>query len=324
MVNAGPCGVLERHLPARTLAGMARNDNDTWDLATSVGATATMVAAGRARATAAEHPLIEDRFAEPLVRAVGIDFFTRWAAGELDSADVDIPGNAWGMQRMTDLLTVRTRHIDGFLADATATGLRQVVILASGLDARAYRLPWPPGTTVFEIDQPQVLEFKAATVAELGAELAADVRAVPIDLRDDWPAALRAAGFDVTRPTAWVAEGLLAFLPPEAQDRLLDHITALSAEDSRLIAEIFWNSPESVEIMKAATNKWREHGLDVALDDLGYPGDRSEVATYLEEHGWRTVRTLASQLLADNGLPPFEGPVELTNNYYCTALLRAA
>jgi methyltransferase (TIGR00027 family) len=324
MVNAGPCGVLERHLPARTLAGMARTDNDTWDLATSVGATATMVAAGRARATAAEHPLIEDRFAEPLVRAVGIDFFTRWAAGELDSADVDIPGNAWGMQRMTDLLTVRTRHIDGFLADATATGLRQVVILASGLDARAYRLPWPPGTTVFEIDQPQVLEFKAATVAELGAELAADVRAVPIDLRDDWPAALRAAGFDVTRPTAWVAEGLLAFLPPEAQDRLLDHITALSAEDSRLIAEIFWNSPESVEIMKAATNKWREHGLDVALDDLGYPGDRSEVATYLEEHGWRTVRTLASQLLADNGLPPFEGPVELTNNYYCTALLRAA
>jgi methyltransferase (TIGR00027 family) len=324
MVNAGPCGVLERHLPARTLAGMARTDNDTWDLATSVGATATMVAAGRARATAAEHPLIEDRFAEPLVRAVGIDFFTRWAAGELDSADVDIPGNAWGMQRMTDLLTVRTRHIDGFLADATAAGLRQVVILASGLDARAYRLPWPPGTTVFEIDQPQVLEFKAATVAELGAELAADVRAVPIDLRDDWPAALRAAGFDVTRPTAWVAEGLLAFLPPEAQDRLLDHITALSAEDSRLIAEIFWNSPESVEIMKAATNKWREHGLDVALDDLGYPGDRSEVATYLEEHGWRTVRTLASQLLADNGLPPFEGPVELTNNYYCTALLRAA
>jgi methyltransferase (TIGR00027 family) len=327
MVNAGPCGIVERHLPARTLAGMARTEDgvwDTWDLATSVGATATMVAAGRARATAAEHPLIEDRFAEPLVRAVGIDFFTRWAAGELDSADVDISGNAWGMQRMTDLLTVRTRHIDEFLADATAAGLRQVVILASGLDARAYRLPWPPGTTVFEIDQPQVLEFKAATVAELGAEPTADVRAVPIDLRDDWPAALRAAGFDVTRPTAWVAEGLLAFLPPEAQDRLLDHITALSAEDSRLIAEVFWNSPESVEIMKAATNKWREHGLDVALDDLGYPGDRSEVATYIEEHGWRTVRTLASQLLADNGLPPFEGPVELTNNYYCTALLRAA
>jgi methyltransferase (TIGR00027 family) len=303
---------------------MARSDNDTWDLATSVGATATMVAAGRARATAADHPLIKDRFAEPLVRAVGIDFFTRWAAGELDSADVDIPGNAWGMQRMTDLLTVRTRHIDEFLADATAAGVRQVVILASGLDARAYRLSWPAGTTVFEIDQPQVLEFKAATVAQLGAEPTAEVRAVPIDLREDWPAALRAAGFDVTRPTAWVAEGLLAFLPPEAQDRLLDNITAQSAQGSRLVAEVFWNSPESVEIMKAATNKWRERGLDVALDDLGYPGDRSEVVTYLEEHGWHTVRTLASQLLAEAGLPPFEGPVELTNNYYCTALLGAA
>lgn len=297
---------------------MARTDNDSWDLATSVGATATMVAAGRARATAAEHPLIEDRFAEPLVRAVGIDFFTRWATGELDSAEVDIPGHAWGMQQMTNLLTVRTAHIDEFLAAGTAAGIRQAVILASGLDARAYRLPSLAGTTVFEIDQPQVLEFKANTVGQLGAEPTADVRAVPIDLRDDWPAALRAAGFDAGLPTSWVAEGLLAFLPPEAQDRLLDNVTALSARGSRLIAEVFWNSPESVEVMKAATDKWREHGLDVALDDLGYPGDRSEVAAYLEGLGWRTTRTLARQLLEDNGLPPIEGHVDLTNNYYCS------
>jgi O-methyltransferase involved in polyketide biosynthesis len=86
---------------------MQRTENDTWDLATSVGATATMVAAGRARATKAA--LIEDRFAEPLVRAVGIDFFTRWATGELAAADVDVPGAPWGMQPMTNLLTARTR-----------------------------------------------------------------------------------------------------------------------------------------------------------------------------------------------------------------------
>jgi methyltransferase (TIGR00027 family) len=303
---------------------MARTDNDTWDLATSVGATATMVAAGRARATVAQHPLIEDRFAEPLVRAVGIAFFTRWATGELDSAEVDIPGHPWGMQQMTNLLTVRTAHIDDFLTAATAAGIRQAVILASGLDARAYRLPSLAATTVFEIDQPAVLEFKAATVAQLGAEPTADVRVVPIDLRDDWPAALRAAGFDATLPTAWVAEGLLAFLPPEAQDRLLDNVTALSAEGSRLIAEVFWNSPESLEVMKAATDKWREHGLDIALDDLGYPGDRSEVTAYLEGQGWRTTRTMARQLLTDNGLPPIEGNVDLSNNYYCTALLDTA
>ena len=126
---------------------MGRTDDDTWDLATSVGATATMVAAGRARAT--RSALIDDPFAEPLVRAVGVDFFTRWARGELDSADVDVPGAAWGMQRMTDMLAARTRYIDAFFAATAAAGVRQVVILAAGLDARGYRLPWAPGTTVF-------------------------------------------------------------------------------------------------------------------------------------------------------------------------------
>ena len=111
------------------------------------------------------------------------------------------------------------------------------MILASGLDARAYRLDWPTGTTVFEIDQPQVIELKTATLAGLGAEPTADLRAVPIDLRHDWPTALRHAGFDADQPTAWIAEGLLAFLPPEAQDRLLDNVTTLSAKGSRLAAE---------------------------------------------------------------------------------------
>ncbi|HEX5252590.1 MAG TPA: class I SAM-dependent methyltransferase, partial [Mycobacterium sp.] len=206
---------------------MARSDDDTWDLATSVGATATMVAAGRARATL--DGLIDDRFAEPLVRAVGVDFMTRWAAGDLASADVDEPDAAWGMQRMTDILAARTRYIDAFFAEAGAAGIGQVVILASGLDARAYRLPWAPGTTVFEIDQPQVLEFKAATIAGLDAKPTAAVRNVAIDLRHDWPSALRQAGFDIGRPAAWAAEGLLGFLPGEAQDRLLDNIAALSA-----------------------------------------------------------------------------------------------
>ena len=300
---------------------MARTDNDTWDLATSVGATATMVAAGRARATKADHRLIEDRFAEPLVQAVGIDFFTRWAAGELDSADVDIPDSPFGMQRMTDLMAARTRYIDAFFSDAAAAGIRQAVILASGLDARGYRLAWPAGMTLFEIDQPRVIEFKTATLAALGAEPTVELRVVPIDLRHDWPAALRQAGFDAGQPTAWIAEGLLAFLPPKAQDRLLDNITALSGEGSRLMAEIFMNSPENLRVMEAATQKWYEHGLDVELDNLGYPGERNDVATYLDDRGWRTVRTLARQLLADNGLPVPPRIEAFTENYYCTAVL---
>jgi methyltransferase (TIGR00027 family) len=299
---------------------MARTDNDTWDLATSVGATATMVAAGRARATRAQ--LIDDPFAEPLVRAVGVDFFTRWAGGELDAADVDAPGAPWGMQRMTDILAARTRYIDAFFAEAADAGIRQAVILASGLDARAYRLPWA-GTTVYEIDQPQVIEFKTATIAHLGAEPTADVRAVPIDLRHDWPAALLAAGFDTGRPAAWAAEGLLGFLPGDAQDRLLDNVTALSADGSRLVAEIFLNIAANVDALNAATRRWRDHGLDVELDNLGFPGERNDVATYLEGRGWRPARTSLNQLLADNGLPlqSAEPDAPFGQNYYCTAVL---
>jgi methyltransferase (TIGR00027 family) len=300
---------------------MARTENDTWDLATSVGATATMVAAGRGRATQAG--LIDDPYAEPLVRAVGVDFFTRWANGELSADEVDIPGHPWGMQPMTDLLAVRTRLIDKFITDATTSGIRQAVILASGLDARGYRLSWPAETVVFEIDQQQVTDFKTATLAAAGAKPTVDLRAVPIDLRDDWPAALRRAGFDANRPTVWVAEGLLAFLPPEAQDRLLDNITELSAEGSRLVVEIFLSSPESLEVMHASSEKWYEHGLDAHIDDLWYGGERHDVAPYLDECGWQTTRHRSGQLLADAGLPVPERNDGQTENYYCTAQLGA-
>jgi methyltransferase (TIGR00027 family) len=301
---------------------MARTDDDSWDLATSVGATATMVAAGRARAT--RDALIDDRFAEPLVRAVGVDFMTRWAAGELDAADVDEPGAPWGMQRMTDMLAARTRYIDAFFAEST--GIRQVVILASGLDARAYRLPWAPDTTVFEIDQPQVLEFKAATIAELGAQPTAEVRAIPVDLRHDWPSALRQAGFDTSIPAAWAAEGLIGFLPPAAQDLLLDNITALSADGSRLVAEVFVNSGINGDALNAASEKWRRNGLEIALGDLGFPGERNDVATYLGNHGWQATRTPLNQLLANNGLPlqSSDPDAPFAQNYYCTAVLQKA
>ncbi|OBF20059.1 SAM-dependent methyltransferase [Mycobacterium kubicae] len=303
---------------------MGRTDNDTWDLATSVGATATMVAAGRARAT--RTGLIDDPFAEPLVRAVGVDFFTRWAAGELDASDVDTPDAPWGMQRMTDLLAARTRYIDAFFAQAADAGIRQVVLLAAGLDARGYRLPWPAGTTVFEIDQQQVIDFKTSTIAALDADPTAEVRAVGVDLRHDWPAALRQAGFAAEQPTAWAAEGLLGFLPPQAQDRLLDDITALSGDGSRLVAEVFENTASNQQALNGAAEKWREHGLDLVLDDLGFPGDRNDVAAYLAERGWEPVSTPLNQLLSDTGLPlqPTDPDAPFSKNYYCTAVLHRA
>jgi methyltransferase (TIGR00027 family) len=313
---------------------MERTDNDTWDLATSVGATATMVAAARARATKADNPLINDPFAEPLVRAVGVDFFTRWASGELDPADVDEPGAPWGLQRMTDLLAARTRYFDGFFAEATAAGIRQAVILASGLDARPYRLSWPTGMVVFEIDQPEVIAFKAATIAGLAVLPSADVRPVAIDLRQDWPAALRRAGFDAAAPTAWIAEGLLAFLPPDGQDRLLDNITALSAKGSRLATETFMQSTDAEadggeQLMIDVTERWRAHGFELEFAELGYDGARNDVADYLDSHGWRSVVTPLPKLLAEHGLPPVTEGAEgsdhgpIANNYYCTSVLRS-
>jgi methyltransferase (TIGR00027 family) len=303
-----------------------RTDDDTWDLATSVGATATMVAAGRARATRAN--LIDDRFAEPLVRAVGVEFFTRWATGELAAADVDVPGAFWGMQQLTDLLAARTQYFDGFLSDATAAGIRQVVILASGLDARGYRLAWPAGTVVFEIDQPEVLALKAATLAELDAAPTAQVRTVPIDLRQDWPTALREAGYDETKRCAWTAEGLLPFLPPEAQDRLLDNITALSADGSRLASEVavFSASADADQLsdsMDDVTKRWRDHGFDIELGELGYSDERDDVANYLDGRGWRSVRKPLQELLDDAGLPRISaagGATAFGDNYYCTSV----
>ena len=307
---------------------MPRTDNDSWDLATSVGATATMVAAARAVATKADNPLIDDSFAEPLVRAVGIEFLARWVSGDIDAADVDVADDPWGLQRMTDLLTARTRYFDAFFRNAMTAGIRQAVILASGLDARAYRFSWPDGATVFEIDQPQVIEFKTATLAGLNARPTVDLRVVPIDLRQDWPTALRTAGFDAEQPSAWIAEGLLAFLPPDAQDRLLDNITELSAAGSRLAAEIFVNPPDdngeqAPDMLLTASERWRPHGFDVEISDLRYDVGRKDVATYLDSHGWQSVRTTLNQLLAANGLPeipPTAGNLASADNYYCTSI----
>ncbi|BBY50856.1 putative S-adenosyl-L-methionine-dependent methyltransferase [Mycolicibacterium arabiense] len=287
---------------------MPRTEDDTWDLATSVGATATMVAAARAIATRADEPLIDDPFAEPLVRAVGVDFLTRWASGEISGADVDVDGAGWGLSHMPAAMAARTRYFDRFFADAAEAGIRQAVILAAGLDARAYRLDWPSDMVVYEIDQPQVVEFKRATLAEFGAAPTAELRVISIDLRDDWPAALRAAGFDPTAPSAWIAEGLFGYLPPEAQDRLLDAVTDLSAPGSRLGSEAVPNQAgtdldAAREKMRAATAKWREHGFDLDFNELGFDGERNDVGEYLDARGWTSAGTPMSQLLADNGFP---------------------
>ena len=301
---------------------MARTDSDTWDLASSVGATATMVAAARAMVTRIDGAKISDPYAEPLVRAVGVDVFTKLASGELHPSafDLDDDQNA-GMDRMVDNMAVRTKFFDDFFTDATAAGIRQVVILASGLDSRAYRLQWPAGTVVYEVDQPEVIAFKTQALAEIGAEPSADRRAVAIDLRFDWPAALKEVGFDPDQPTAWSAEGLLGYLPPEAQDRLLDTVTALSASGSWLATE---SAPpidqtdvdEAMERMQSAAERWRKHGYDLDWGNLVYLGDRNEPAEYLARQGWNVSGSNVNELLTANDYPPFEGDTPFADLRY--------
>ena len=283
---------------------MSRTDDDNWDLASSVGATATFVASGRAMATKDPRGLINDPFAEPLVRAVGLDFFTKMMDGELDTSTIDNASPA-RKQAMIDGMAVRTRYFDDYLIDATNNGVRQAVILASGLDARAYRLPWPAGTVVYELDQPQVIDFKTTTLAGIGAEPLTTRRTIPIDLRQDWPAALKAAGLDLTAPIAWLAEGLLIYLPPDAQDRLFDNITELSVPGSRVATEfvpgiIDFDADRVREIM--ASSFLRDHGIDVDMPSLVYAGQRNHVADYLRAKGWDVDGVTRAELFERNGI----------------------
>src|SRR5579875_1983366 len=281
---------------------MTRTDSDSWDLSSSVGATATMVAAARALASESTNAIISDPFAAPLVRAVGIDFFTRVVDGRIVPADGG-DGAQPELQQETDSLAVRTRFFDDFFVDATTAGIGQAVILASGLDSRPYRLPWPPGSVVYEVDQPAVIEFKTNTMSALGAAPTAQRRTVSVDLRDDWPAALRAGGFADDRPTAWSAEGLLMYLPPEAQDRLFDHITALSAPGSRLATEFHpEDGPSMAERAQAFNDRWASLGCDINLSGLFYEGERSNVVEYLSGHGWQVSTRPRRELFADYGL----------------------
>jgi methyltransferase (TIGR00027 family) len=290
---------------------MARTDRDTWDLASSVGATATMVAAARAAASRRADPVINDPFAEPLVRAVGLDLFTKVARGELDFADVDGGG---GFPRMVDTFAARARFYDDYFTEAGAAGLRQVVIVASGLDARPYRLSWPAGTTLYEVDQPEVIEFKTTTLADLGAVPRAEHRTVGIDLREDWPAALQNAGFDPTKPTAWLAEGvLIGFLPPEAEVRLLDNVDALSAAGSRFAADYGSVGAQTEDEKRQAqtlTERWREHGLDLDIPALTYPGEHTDVAAHLQARGWDTATFGLADLFATAGLAPLDAEAQ--------------
>ena len=294
-----------------------RTAGDRWAITELVGATALGVAAARAVETAGRDPLIHDDFAQTLVSSAG-PAWARLADPELAWLDGDEHGQR-AHRLGIDYQAVRTHFFDEYFDNAVSAGIRQVVILAAGLDSRAYRLNWPPGTAVHEIDQPKVLEYKTGILERHGAVPTASRRPVPVDLRDDWPAALSATGFDRTQPTAWLAEGLLPYLPSDAQDRLFEMFTALSAPGSQVAIEVFGMNSRS------NSQRWlrmRERlGLDVNVQALTYhEPDRSDAIQWLTDHGWQVNAVNNRDEMARLGRPV---PEDLADEAVRSTLLRA-
>ncbi|OBK22160.1 SAM-dependent methyltransferase [Mycobacterium asiaticum] len=295
-----------------------RTAGDSWLITESVGATALAVAASRAVETAGADPLIRDEFAAVLVSSAGAAW-ARLADPEIAWLDGDEHGRR--LHRIgCDYQAVRTHFFDEYFAAATGpgVGIRQVVILAAGLDSRAYRLQWPAGTDIYEIDQPKVLEYKAEVLGSRGALPAAHRQPVAVDLRDDWPAALVDAGFDPTQPTAWLAEGLLAYLPSDAQDRLFEICTALSGPGSQIAVEAF---NMRVTGNKQRWNRMRDRlGLDVNVEALTYhEPDRCDPAQWLVDHGWQVHTVDNHQEMGRLGRPV---PHDMVDEAITTRLIR--
>jgi methyltransferase (TIGR00027 family) len=241
-----------------------------------IGATALMTAASRALETERGdgQALLSDELARELAGEKGFDLLAR-------AARIGVPSSAGG----SPVFVVRHRFLDDVLKDLTGSGIRQVVLVAGGLDTRAYRLPWPDDTRLFEIDQPHVLAYKDTVLASRGAQARCDRREVPADLRQDWPTALLERGFDPERPTAWVAEGILFYIPEPSVHGLLDEMRRLSAPGSHLLADVLgtdlppeirdmfarWDAP-FLFLTDDPEELMRSHGWQsevIAMDDVG-------------------------------------------------------
>jgi methyltransferase (TIGR00027 family) len=301
-------------MTAHVWLGGVRTDDDSWEITESVGATALGVAAARAADTESRDPLINDPFARVFLDTVGEGPWDWFGAPKLPDEVVEAePELPLRMQSMVDFFASRTKFFDTFFLDAADAGIRQMVILAAGLDARSWRLPWPDGVTVYELDQPRVLDFKTSTLHAHGAEPACHRVDVPVDLRQDWPKVLQQTGFDASAPSAWSAEGLLMYLPATAQDLLFDRIQGLTAPGSRIAVEglvpnfgdqeALAQRRERMERVRALMAKADPQREVPRNDELWYFEDRQDVGEWLRRHGWQATVTPSPELLAGYGRP---------------------
>lgn len=293
-----------------------RTDDDTWDITTSVGATALSVAAARALEAQRPEPLALDPYGEDFCRAVGGEWADLLDGKESGPHGTMLIGSSFG-EHFVSFQAARTKYFDEYFANAVDAGIRQVVIVAAGLDSRAYRLPWPDGTVIFELDQPSVLAFKREVMTDVGDPPRADRREVAVDLRDDWKRALETRGFDATKPTAWIAEGLLIYLPASAQEQLFSGIDALSAPGSRAAIEEGRPMPDQVFVAKRQEE--RDAGQEGMFFTLIYNEQHAPSAEWFGARGWSATPTRLSDYLTDVGRPipaddPEAGPMADANS----------
>lgn len=265
-----------------------------------------MVAAARALEAAKPDPLAVDPYAEVFTRAVG----GSWA----DVLDGKAPEHPLATSEFGEPFInfqgSRTKYFDAYFASAAAAGVRQIVLLAAGLDSRAYRLEWPAGTTIYELDQPQVLDFKREVLSAQDAHARADRREIAIDLRDDWQRALIDSGFDPAQPSAWIAEGLLIYLPATAQEQLFAGIDQLAAPGSWLAVEE--GAPMPAEVFEAKRAEEHAAGMTNVFFNLIYNEQIAPADQWFGARGWRAEATPLADYMRAVGRPVPTNPEAAT------------
>lgn len=187
-------------------------------------------------------------------------------------------------------IPIRTRYIDDRIHQALSEGVRQIVILAAGMDSRAYRLSFPAGTRVFELDREEVLQYKKEKLGPTPAHC--ERHALGVDLREEWKSKITAAGMDPKQRTLWLVEGLTMYLDEAAVTALFEKINELSVSNSIIVCDILGSTLLAVPHMKKQLE---------LLTSWGAPWrfGTDEPQKFMAKFGWKTTITQAGDVAPD-------------------------
>jgi methyltransferase (TIGR00027 family) len=272
---------------------------DPADPLPGLGLTAILVAGARAAESARPDRLFDDPFARAFVDAA-----TAASPAIAEAVAQGAPSEAVNQARR-DAVAIRTRFCDDYLIAATRAGCRQVVLLAAGLDARAFRLQWPEGVRLWELDMPAVFAFKERVLTERAATSRCERSVVPVDLREPWPQALSNAGFNPEQSTAWLIEGLLMYLDEVERNLLLNRVGRLSGAGSRLALDHrsgFLSPPPVTDTGDVSGERAAARFAALAAAAASNPS-LSTPEAWLGGHGWRATIEEPAAIFARYGRP---------------------